>query len=119
MTNETEFTKGRVGELAESIGLVPGMQPGPDEGRKVWLKLGSEIGRLEGLFIGKRSALECILAARFAAPDERIKEKIKEKIEMATLKQLDHWILLAATATTIGDVFLVASRTRPQPGGGD
>lgn len=119
MIRDMYHTKGHADDLAENLGLKPSGQTVSDERRRVWLNLGNEIGRLDGLSAAKRTALESIVTARFGTLDARVQEIIQEKIGMATLKQLDRWILLAATGKTIDDVFLLPRHARPQPGGGD
>lgn len=96
----TYYAEGRAEGRAEgeAVGRAEGKAVGRAEGEAE----GKAMGRAEGEAAGKAQALLAVLAARGLEVDATTRERI---IACTEPEKLEQWIMCAATASSLGEVF--------------
>lgn len=99
----------RAEERGMQRGMALGIEKGQREGRNAGWQAGREEGRVQGREEGReegrmataRHLLFAQLGKRFGALDEAV----KQRIETATMEDLERWCLAVVTARTVDEVF--------------
>jgi len=82
-------------------GLEEGLEKGLEKGLEEGLERGLQQGKLEGKTEGAATILERLLTKRFGP----LNEKIRNRLDLATLEQLDLWADRILDAPTVDAVF--------------
>lgn len=98
-------TQNRSGERAEELTMAVAeewRQEGRQEGRKEGWKEGSQEVQQKGRLEAKASDLLRLIERKFGS---QAKKRYKERVEKASLEQLDHWFDRAIDAARVEKVF--------------